>query len=128
MTFYIPDGTLVCRQFHLSLERSSKRGYDATDNGGKRYQIKSRRLDRTNESRQLSVIRNLEKREFDFLVGVLFDRDFTVKEAYKIPHGVIEKYSRFSEHQNGHIIQLQGELLTAAGVENLTKTLHKATE
>ncbi|GAI05452.1 unnamed protein product [marine sediment metagenome] len=41
---------LVTQQLGLSLERSSKRGYDAIDQNGKRYQIKSRRLDPTNES------------------------------------------------------------------------------
>jgi len=47
---------LVTQQLGLSLERSSKRGYDAIDQNGKRYQIKSRRLDPTNESKLLSVI------------------------------------------------------------------------
>ena len=118
---------LVTQQFGLSLERSSKRGYDAIDQNGKRYQIKSRRLDPTNESKVLSVIRNLETNEFDYLIGVLFNRDFTVKEAYKIPHSVIREHARFSEHVNGHILHLQGEVLTAPGVENITEVLGKHT-
>ena len=116
---------LVTQQLGLSLERSSKRGYDAIDQNGKRYQIKSRRLDPTNESKLLSVIRNLDTNEFDYLVGVLFNRDFTVKEAYKIPHGVIREHARFSEHVNGHLLHLQGEVLTARGVENITEVLGK---
>ena len=116
---------LVTQQLGLSLERSSKRGYDATDHSGKRYQIKSRRLDQTNESKQLSVIRNLDNNEFHYLVGVLFNRDFTVKEAYKIPHSVIREHASFSEHQNGHILHLQGEVLTAPGVEDITEVLRK---
>ena len=118
---------LVTQQLGLSLERSSKRGYDAIDQNGKRYQIKSRRLDPTNESKLLSVIRNLDTNEFDYLVGVLFNRDFTVKEAYKIPHSVIREHARFSEHVNGHILHLQGEVLTAPGVENITEVLGKHT-
>ncbi len=118
---------LVTQQFGLSLERSSKRGYDAIDQNGKRYQIKSRRLDPTNESRLLSVIRNLDTNEFDYLVGVLFNRDFTVKEAYKIPHSVIREHARFSEHVNGYLLHLQGEVLTAPGVENITEVLGKHT-
>ncbi len=114
---------LVTQQLGLSLERSSKRGYDAIDQNGKRYQIKSRRLDPTNESKLLSVIRNLDTNEFDYLVGVLFNRDFTVKEAYKIPHSVIREHARFSEHVNGHLLHLQGEVLTAPGVENITEIL-----
>ena len=118
---------LVTQQFGLSLERSSKRGYDAIDQNGKRYQIKSRRLDPTNESKLLSVIRNLDTNEFDYLVGVLFNRDFTVKEAYKIPHSVIREHARFSEHVNGYLLHLQGEVLTAPGVENITEVLGKHT-
>ena len=116
---------LVSQRLRLLLERNSKRGYDATDHSGKRYQIKSRRLDQTNESRQLSVIRNLDAAEFDYLIGILFNRDFTVKEAYKIPHGVAKKCARFNKHQNGHILYLRGEVLTARGVENITKVLSK---
>ena len=114
---------LVTQQFGLSLERSSKRGYDAIDQNGKRYQIKSRRLDPTNESKLLSVIRNLDTNEFDYLVGVLFNRDFTVKEAYKIPHSVIREHARFSKHVNGYLLHLQGEVLAAPRVENITEIL-----
>ncbi|MBA7613577.1 hypothetical protein ES703_20828 [subsurface metagenome] len=116
---------LVAQQLGLSLERNSKRGYDAIDQSGTCYQIKSRRLDPTNKSKQLSVIRRLDAGEFDYLVAVLFNRDFTVKEAYKVPHGVIKEHARFSELQNGHILQLQGEVLTAPGVENITEVLGK---
>ncbi len=116
---------LLTQRLGLLLERNSKRGYDATDTSGKRYQIKSRRLDQTNESKQLSVIRNLDTNEFDYLVGVLFNRDFTVREAYKIPHSVIREHAHFSEHQNGYILHLQGEVLAAPGVENITKVLGK---
>jgi hypothetical protein len=116
---------LLTQRLGLLLERNSKRGYDATGQDSKRYQIKSRRLDQTNDSTQLSVIRNLDANEFDYLVGVLFNRDFTVKEAYKIPHSVIREHASFSEHQNGYILHLQGEVLTAPGVENITKVLGK---
>jgi len=116
---------LLTQRLGLLLERNSKRGYDATGQDDKRYQIKSRRLDQTNESKQLSVIRNLDANEFDYLVGVLFNRDFTVKEAYKIPHSVIREHASFSEHQNGYILHLQGEVLTAPGVENITEVLGK---
>jgi len=119
---------LLTQRLGLLLERNSKRGYDATSQDGKRYQIKSRRLDQANESKQLSVIRNLDAAEFDYLIGILFNRDFTVKEAYKIPHGVIEKHARFSELQNGHILHLQGEVLATRGVENITDKLRGHTE
>jgi len=113
----------VSRKLGLSLERNSKRGYDATDQEGISYQIKSRRLDQINKSKRLGVIRNLDAADFDYLVGILFNRDFTIKEAYKIPHSVIKKHATFSEHQHGHILNLQGDVLSAPGVENITYIL-----
>jgi hypothetical protein len=114
---------LVAQRLGLSLERNSRSGYDATSAMKERFQIKSRRLDSSNKSRQLSVIRNLDAGEFDYLIGVLFDRNFTVKEAYKIPHGVIAKYARFSKHQNGHILYLRGDILRDPSVEDITHIL-----
>jgi len=114
---------LVAKSFDLSLERNSRAGYDAINNRGERFQIKSRRLDPTNKSRQLSVIRNLKEKEFDYLIGVLFEKEFTVKEAYKIPHKIIENYARFSKHQNGHILNLKGRILEDPKVKNITQIL-----
>jgi len=114
---------LVAQKLDLSLERNSKSGYDATNTGGERFQIKSRRLDPSNKSRQLSVIRNLDAGEFDYLIGVLFNRNFTVNEAYKIPHSLIAKYGQFNKHQNGYILRLRGDILRAQGVEDITHIL-----
>jgi len=115
---------LVTQKMGLKLMPSSNLGYDATSVGGKRYQVKGRRLDLTHNSRQLSVIRNLNANEFDYLIGILFDKDFTVKEAYKIPHAVISQFARFSKHQNGHILHLRGDVLRAMGVQNITRILN----
>jgi hypothetical protein len=110
----------------LTLERNSKSGFDAINNKGERFQIKGRRLDETNNSRQLSVIRNLEKQEFNYLIGIIFDHDFIVKEAYKIPYPIIDKYARFNKHQNGHILQLRGTIIQDPRVENLTLVFKKS--
>lgn len=116
---------LVAQKLGFCLERNSRSGYDATNKNGERFQIKGRRLDPSNKSRQLSVIRNLDANEFDYLIGILFDRDFTVLEAYKIPRRIIGKYSKFSEHQNGHILQLRGAVLKDQAVEDLTPVFSK---
>lgn len=112
---------LVSNKFKWSLAPSSNTGYDALDNDNIRYQIKCRRITVTRKSRQLGVIRKLNEKKFDFLVGVLFDDYYKVFEAYIIPHDIIEKYSRFSEHQNGYILQLKGEILEDRKTENITK-------
>jgi hypothetical protein len=114
---------LTINALGLTLERNSKSGFDAKNNSGIRFQIKGRRLDETNTSRQLSVIRNLDKMEFDFLVGMIFDHDFKVQEAYKIPHQLIKKYARFSEHQNGYILQLRGDITKEPNVVDITPIL-----
>ncbi|MBI2937163.1 MAG: hypothetical protein HYY22_03060 [Thaumarchaeota archaeon] len=114
---------LVSKKLGLKLEPNSSSGYDAVNTTGERVQIKSRRLDPSNNSRQLGVIRNLDGNEFDFLIGVVFDKDFNVKDAYKIPRNIISKFARFSKHQNGHILHLQGELLNTPSVDNITRIL-----
>jgi hypothetical protein len=111
---------LVARKLDLYLEGKSNCGYDARSNDGERYQLKTRRLDKTNKSRLLGVIRNYEGNEFDYLVGILFNRDFKVVNAYKIPHECIKDHSRFSEHQNGHLLHLSGKILEDGRVEDIT--------
>ncbi len=87
------------------------RGYDATDNNGIKYQIKGRRSTKYNGSRQLGVIRDLDEKLFDYLIAVIFDEYFNVKEIWKIPHSFIKANSRYSEHQHGHIFTARLSIL-----------------
>ena len=98
----------------LGLNRAGKeeKGYDALDKKGKKYQIKGRRITRHNKSRQLSVIRNLDGKLFDFLIAVIFDEAFNILEIWEIPYEFVKEHSRFSEHQNGHIFYAKPEILT----------------
>lgn len=116
---------LVSKAFDLKIQSNSNKGYDAIDSTGNKYQIKGRKITPENPSRQLNVIRNLEDKHFDFLIGVLFDKDFSVIEAYKVPHSIIGKYSTYSEPQNGEILQLKGELLSAKGVERIDEQIRE---
>lgn len=109
---------LVSRALRLKLQPNSRRGLDALDDEGVRYQIKGRRVHPSHPSRQLSVIRNLEEESFDFLIAVLFKRDLSVLEAYKTPHSAVGRYSHYSSHQRGHILTLTGPILSANGVAN----------
>ena len=86
---------LVSQKLGLRLEKNSARGLDATGSDGLRYQIKCRweRTDfPTPQSRELGVIRSLEKNQFDFLIAVIFDSYFQVRAAYQIPHEIIPRY------------------------------------
>ena len=115
---------LVAKALGLNLQPNSNSGFDAIDSKGTKYQIKGRRTHPSNKSRQLGVIRSLKDKKFDFLIGVIFDKDFSVLEAYKIPHHLIKDNSRFSAHQNGHILILRGNILSVKGVERIDRQLN----
>ena len=79
---------LVSQKLGLRLEKNSARGLDATGSDGLRYQIKCRweRTDfPTPQSRELGVIRSLEKNQFDFLIAVIFDSHFQVPGGLSDP-------------------------------------------
>jgi hypothetical protein len=103
---------LVADKMVLHLANNSNAGYDAVDKDGVRYQIKSRRFNNHRQPKQLGVIRDIEKNSFDFLIAVLFDFNFNVVEAYKIPKDLITEYARFSIHQRGHLLTLKGKVLS----------------
>lgn len=111
---------LVAKKLNLKLSISSHKGYDAIGKSGKRYQIKARRLRPLKPSRQMGVIRNLKNKEFDILIGILFNEKLDVEFAYAIPIKIILKFAQWSKHQNGYILQLRGSILTAKSVKNIT--------
>ena len=91
-----------------------------------KYQVKSRweRDDISSSKRRaLNVIRNYEDNQFDYLIVVIFDTNFNVKEAYSIPHEIIKDYCRYSAHQNGYIVVASGPILNDPLTVNITKLL-----
>jgi hypothetical protein len=114
---------LVSKAFNWKLEHNSKAGFDAIDDKGIKYQIKARRLHSSNKSRQLSVIRNLEEKLFDVLVAILFNEDFSILEAYKIPYSLIGNYARYNDYQNGHILVLKGNILLKQNADRIDDIL-----
>jgi hypothetical protein len=115
--------SLTAFALSLRLERNSQKGYDAVDSAGTKYQIKGRLIHSSDALNQLSVIRNLNAHEFDFLIAVLFDPNFEVLEAYKVPHSLVAKYSRYSEHQHGDILRLKGQIVEDPGIERIGNRL-----
>ena len=65
----------------------------------------------------------LKKKQFDVLIAVMFDRNYTVKHAYSIPHKIIAKYARHSKYQNGHILIMRGGITSDKRVKNITDCL-----
>ncbi len=114
---------LVADRMGMTLETKSKAGFDAVDPAGVRYQIKARRVTPDNGSRQLGVIRKLDAADFDQLLGILFDAEFSVMAAYMIPHTAVPEYATFRAHQNGHILHLRGKVLADPRVRDVTSKL-----
>ena len=115
--------TLFCRAFGWKQSGNSSRSVDAIGRGGKRYQIKGRRLSRLNASRQMSAIRNLDGAPFDFLAGVLFAADYTILRAAIIPAAVVAERASFVKHTNSHRFLLRDDVWTARGVRDVTEEL-----
>jgi hypothetical protein len=101
---------VAAKKMKLHLMKNSTQGYDAVDDKNVRYQIKSRRFTRSNNSKQFGVIRNIDARQFQFLVAVIFNEDFSRKNIWKIPIEIVKKHSKFSKHQNGHIFLLNSNV------------------
>lgn len=116
---------LVASALGLRLAKNSAAGHDAESEDGKKIQIKARRVSPTNKSRQLGVIRNLDKGDFDELVAVIFSESYEVVEAVLIPHSVIFKHSKHSSHVNGHILNLSGTLLSDGRVRDIRAELSR---
>ena len=113
--------SLAARALSLTLLPRSNTGCDATDGEGKRYEIKSRRVTRHNGSTQLSVLRGLDLCHFDYLVGVLFNADFSVLRACLVPHDVVTRLATYRKHVNGWIFLLQPPVWNDPQVRDLTQ-------
>ena len=110
---------LVSKTLGLELIKSSASGYDATNKVGTRFQIKGRQVMTHKAPRQLSAIRELDAKNFDYLIAVIFDSEFNVIEAVRVPHKIIGKYAYFQKHVNAHILHVRGDLLKDPQVETI---------
>lgn len=117
---------LTAAGLSLSLAPKSTKGYDALDSKGLRYEVKARRVTPDNGSRQCSAIRGLQDRHFDYLVGVLFESDFTIRRAACIPWQLVLELATYREHTNAHVFFLRDEVWTLTGVRDVTQALSTA--
>jgi len=114
---------LFCNAFGWKQTGNSNAHLDAVGPDGIRYQIKGRRMTRHNNSRQLGSIRDLEGAHFDFLAGVLFAEDYSVKRAAIIPSEVAAKRASFVKRTNSHRFLLRDDVWDAPGVRDVTAEL-----
>ena len=114
---------LVAQKLGLKLERNSSKGYDATDKRGRRYQIKGRRAAAGHNAPLLGTIRNYEAGDFDYLIAVVFEPDWSVRCAAKVAHADLRDFLKFREHVNGHNMRLAPSILSDRRVKDLTSAL-----
>lgn len=113
---------LFCKAFGWSQENNSKKGYDALD-GKTRYQIKARRLKNGKGSRQLSALRDLHGKHFDFLAAVIFNQNYSVWRAAIIPYSLVCEHVRKSNHTNSHLFLLKDFIWENPMVKDVTENL-----
>ncbi len=114
---------LVAKSLNLDLANNSKAGYDAIDSNGVKIQIKGRRITSKNKSTQLNAIRNLQEKDFDELIAVIYDEHFNINEAVSIPHTVIAEHATYRKHVNAHILFVKGPVLSDPRVKCIKKAL-----
>jgi len=104
-----------------ALLKNSHKGFDIVDDGGVTYQVKGRRITISNPSKQLGVVRNLFENEFQYLIAIVFNEDWSIKEAAQIPIQALHAMpGKKKDGVNGHIFHLAGELLNREGVKLIT--------
>jgi len=117
---------LFCKAFVWKIADNSAKDYDATDPQGKRYQIKARRLVKSNTSRQLGALRRLTENNFEVLGAVLFRADFTVLKAALIPHSVVLAGAKKIDATKSWRFMLHDAVWNLDGVQDVAEELRNA--
>jgi serine/threonine-protein kinase RIO1 len=89
---------IVAKALNGKLATKSSSHYDVIVDGVegiRTYQVKARRLTQRNSSRQLGALRRMEEKNFDYLVGVLFDEQFRAVKAAIIPWETVKANAKF---------------------------------
>lgn len=114
---------LVTKCLHLTLAGNSQKGFDATSHDGIKFEIKARRITPDNQSRQLSAIRDINGEHFDFLIAVVYDKDFHILTALQIPRAVVIAKARFVAATNSYKLEAKDILKSEPGVQDITSLL-----
>ena len=114
---------LVSQRLGLTLCGNSEKGFDSMDKAGVKYEIKARRVTPANKSRQLSAIRDIEGEHFNFLIAVVYNKDFDVILALKIPRSVVVAKSSYVKSTNSYKLMAEDGLKDEPGVEDVAHLL-----
>jgi hypothetical protein len=124
----IPTGDyaerIVAQHLDVPLEPNSAKGYDLVVDG-QRVQVKSRRVNKDGRQGGFGILRNVTDcvfadREFDVLVAVVFERDYSVREAWWVPWQAIKTHAGFSKRwREARLAKVAGPILSEDGVREL---------
>ena len=113
---------LVCARLGLDPQNNSTAAFDAlSKTGGQRYQIKGRQSHAHRV--QFSAIRNLDQVGFDFVIAVVFNKDYSIRFAAKLTHAAVQQLCRHHGHVNAHILMLSEDCFEVDGVEDISGLL-----
>jgi hypothetical protein len=116
---------LVAKALSLTPSPKSTKGFDAIDESGRKYEIKSRRQTRRSRPTRFSAIRGLEEDHFDYLVAVLFEESFLVYRAIVLPQDYVALKAYRQEHVNAWILPISDELWNAPVGRDITAELRR---
>ena len=114
---------LVATRMSMALASPSTKGYDAVTLEGRKVQIKSRKNNLKNKSMILGIIRNYELNQFDDLIAVIYNHDFTIRLALNIPHELVQEYGFYNAHQNGYTLTISNSLIEDVRVIDIRNKL-----
>jgi hypothetical protein len=107
---------LVAAHYGVEPEGNSTAGHDVVTPDGLRVQVKGRRIRRDGRMPpHYSAIRNLDDDPppFDLLVGLLLDRDFSVREAWQFPVAQVRRYAVYRQHTNSWSLRTSSQVIRA---------------
>lgn len=116
---------LVQRATNGELATASQKSWDVLTLDGERLQVKARVVTSTRRKgeRQLSSFRSWD---FDAAIIVLFDDEFRLWRAARIPGSVLQEVAYYAQHARGYTVYATDELLSRPDVEDWTERLRQA--
>ena len=112
---------LCCDTFGWIRQSNSHLGFDGLSKDGTRYEVKARR-----NHTKLSAIRDIDKKLFDYVCAVRFDKYYKVTMAALIPHAIIKARGRHYARNNQINFNFTRGVLAEAGVVDVTRKLQEA--
>jgi hypothetical protein len=114
---------LFCHAFGWErMKNQSFKGIDAVQLE-RTYQIKSRRLTIENLVPQSGIMRDTDKKAFDFLSAAVFNEDFSLLRAAILPFDVYMKRRQYSKASKGWFVMVGADILHEPDVQDVTGKL-----